>query len=117
MNRRKRIAIIAAVCATVYARDAVADDAPPPWHFKKAPTLTSAGGTVLTLPPGYYLADPTFDRLDAELRRAQDAETRLRAENESLRASATEGFGWRGAALVATGALAAGIAIGRLTFH
>jgi len=47
--------------------------------------------------------ESTWSRLDTEMRRLQDAETRLTAENESLRESANEiGFGWYalGAALV-----------------
>jgi len=61
------------------------------------------------LPPGHFVDGATWSRLDAELRRAHDAETRLAAENKSLR-GAVSGWqpGWKTLAV----ALAAGIAGG-----
>ncbi len=100
----RRAALLVAAVALAIPRNARADFPPDdtfatqrktrvaenngPLHFADSPTITSAAGTVLALPPGYYLTDPQFAALDAELRRAQDAETRLRAENDSLRESA-----------------------------
>lgn len=53
------------------------------------------GGSHLRVPPGWFLADEVWQRLDAETRRLQDAETRLTAENRSFRASsATWGPSW-----------------------
>lgn len=103
----RRAALIAAALAVAIPRTAGAE----PLHFVNGGTVTTPRGTVLELPPGYYLADDAFAALDAELRRAQDAETRLRAENESFRKSARDGGGWAPWALAA-GAFAAGIAIG-----
>ncbi len=66
---------------------------------------------MLELPPGYYLAEPAWNQIDAELRRAQDAETRLAAENKVFRKYAASGdLGWRGATLLATAAFGAGLA-------
>lgn len=45
-------------------------------------------GTKETHPPSYLLPMPDWDKLDAEVRRLQDAETRLKVENDSLRLSA-----------------------------
>lgn len=41
----------------------------------------------VSLPRGYYMDESTFDKLDAEVRRLQDSELRLKTENTSLRAS------------------------------
>lgn len=80
----------------------------PPLHFARPIVITTASGRTLDAPPGYYLADPTFAALDAELRRSQDAETRLGAENESLRRSASE----RPGLALLLGAAAIGVAAG-----
>jgi hypothetical protein len=50
------------------------------------------------LPPGYYFSEGAYNTLDAEVKRLQDAETRLGAENESLRKSAESGS-WKGYAI------------------
>lgn len=128
-RRQRRAALLTALLVLGVARDAHADPAPAPapacgttvvvpgageigWcrplHFKASPTITSAGGRVLTAPPGYYVIDETFAKLDAELRRAQDAETRLAAQNRSLRASASA----RPPVLALATALVVGIGIG-----
>ncbi len=41
-------------------------------------------GSVIT-EDGYYLTHPAYSKLDAEVRRLQESETRLAAENKSLR--------------------------------
>lgn len=43
------------------------------------------------LPPGHFVDEETWNKIDAELRRAQDSETRMRAENTQLRKSVS---GW-----------------------
>ena len=43
---------------------------------------------MLALPPGYFLDEPTWTKRDAELKLAQDLNTRLKAENDSFRKSA-----------------------------
>lgn len=107
------IAALAAACVVHLLTTRAAAEPAPTLRFRESPTITSARGTVLALPPGYYVPEPAWDALDAEVRRLQDAETRLAAENASLRASAKERppGGWGVAALV-TGALAAGITLG-----
>ena len=82
------------------------------------PGLLGLGSTIdgvelthYSLPLGtHILAPPAWSKLDAEMRRLQDAETRLTAENQSLRTQA--GSGWRpGWKLLAT-TLVIGTALG-----
>lgn len=124
-RRRRKLFALTVAAVLSYPLRAVADDSPPaaetpaaeapaavppPWQFNHAPTCTVAGLTV-ELPPGYYLAESAWTKLDAELRRAQDAETRLAAENNVFRRHAEAGnLGWRGAALLVSTAFAAGAA-------
>ncbi len=63
------------------------------YHLKSPSTLETEKGSVLQLPPGYFMDEPTWDERDREMRRLQDQETRLGAENRSLRESA-DGFPW-----------------------
>jgi hypothetical protein len=67
------------------------------------------GGNDLRLPPGYYLDEPNWNKLDLEVRRLQDQETRLTAENHSLRTSLG---GWQPGWKTLSGALLLGIAAG-----
>lgn len=66
----------------------------------------------LRLAPGYYLSEDGWDSLDLKVKHLQDQETRLGAENESLRKSARPGWWWWVTG-IAAGA-AAGYAAGRL---
>ncbi len=62
-----------------------------PSVFETTATCTTAGGAALTLPPGWWLVPPSdWKDLDAELSRLQVVETRLTAENLSLKTSALE---------------------------
>lgn len=61
-------------------------------HLKSTSTCTTAKGSTVALPPGYFLDEAKFAALDTEVRRAQDAETRLTAENGVLRTSVA---GWQ----------------------
>lgn len=73
------------------ARDAYGDECPDPGcHIKAPSTLTTQKGTVLTLPPGYFLDEPTFSKRDEELKLAKTLNVRLKAENDSLRKSAKD---------------------------
>lgn len=84
-----------AVGETVVPDDLVVEATPSPetplagfLHFVSPFHLKTDGGSELHLPPGYYLDEAKFTRLDNELRRLQEREVRLDAENKSLRASA-----------------------------
>lgn len=91
-----RLALVAFATVTLVARTAGADDNPcpdPGCRIKSSSTLVTEKGSVLKLPPGYFLDDTTFARRDRELREAQDRVTRLVAENQSFRKDA-EKFSW-----------------------
>lgn len=88
-----RMFIIASAVLALCAREAFGDENPcpdPGCHVKNGGVLATPKGTVLLLPPGYYLDEPTWKRRDDELKLAQELNTRLKAENESFRQSADE---------------------------
>lgn len=77
-------------------RTAWADENPcpdPGCHIKSPSTLTTEKGSILKLPPGYFLDEPTWSARDIELKAAQNRVTRLAAENESFRKDADK-FSW-----------------------
>lgn len=87
---------------------AVAD---PILHLQTPSTVTTDGGSNLRLPPGYFLDEPTMDVLDLEMKRLQDQENRLKAENESMRRSSKwSSTDWKVVGI----ALGAGFAAGSL---
>jgi len=76
-----------------------------PRRLGSAARCTTEAGSEVLLPPGVHLPEPVWLALDAEMRRLQDAETRLTAENASLKASLDKGgllttLKWLGAALL-----------------
>ena len=83
----KRRPIIVAMVLAMSARAA----ADPIYHLKTPSTLKTDGGSELRLPPGYFLDEQTWQERDLELKVAQEARTRLKAENASLRKSAADG--------------------------
>ncbi len=86
MRARRRVAL-AVVLVAALARSTAAE---PIYHIKSPSTLKTEKGSELQLPPGYFLDEKTWQERDLELKRAQEARTRLTAENESLRKSAGE---------------------------
>lgn len=82
---RRRVWLAVALVAAL-TREAAGDT----WHLKSPSEVTTQKGSHLTLPPGYFLDERTWQERDAELKRLQEDETRKKAENESLRKSATE---------------------------
>ncbi len=65
----------------------------PGCRIKSPSTLTTVKGSILVLPPGYFLDEPTWALRDSELKDAQNKVTRLKAENESFRKDADK-FSW-----------------------
>lgn len=108
---RHPLLIVAVVLVlTLVAASAAAE----PLRLTVSTTVSDGAGNERRLPPGYFLEDGTWSALDAELRRLQEAETRLAAENQSLRKSAGAPPRWWWVVVgVATGATA-GFAVGRL---
>src|SRR5574342_482848 len=117
MLTRNRLACSAAaaavallVAASAAAEPAVVpEDTPVQVHFSRRSEIRTEKGTELRLPPGYFFNEMAYDSVDLEMKRLQNAETRLTAENNSLRES--DGPGWGTVWLVA-GALALGVAAG-----
>lgn len=72
-------------------------------------TLEKNDGTQYLLPPGRFFDEPTWEMLDQELKRLQDQENRLGAENKSLRDSLG---GWRPGWITVTSFLLLGVASG-----
>lgn len=68
----------------------------------------------ITLPPGRFLDEDTWQRIDAEHRRLQNAETRLDAENRSLHDSVS---GWQPGWKILVGTLVLGFAGGAAAYH
>jgi hypothetical protein len=107
-------AIVAAVLALAPLLSASTAAADPPCTVRRCriespSTLKTDGGSELRLPPGTFFPAPLPEQVDAELRRLQDAETRLAAENAALRASADElPFGWGTVLAVLAAAVAGG---------
>jgi len=103
LRRRLAIAVIAA--GVLAARETHGD---PIYHVKSPSTLKTEKGSELKLPPGYFLDEETWRERDLELKQAQADRTRLKAENESLRKSASE-YPWAATALVGVFGVAVGI--------
>lgn len=103
MTGRHKATFAVLIVAALASRSA----ADPILHLKTPSAVHTQGGTDLTLPPGYFLDEPTFADKDAEMRRLQEQETRLNAENQSLRKSAKKSpWDWK----VVSAAFAAGCA-------
>lgn len=86
-----------------------APDLSAPLHLPSDSVIQTDGGSILRVPPGRYLREDLWTRLDAETKRLQDAETRLTATNASLRAT-LGGWqpGWWTVLAIATGGVGAG---------
>jgi hypothetical protein len=84
--RNRRISLVAALAVLLMAREAHADI----WHMRSPSTLETEKGSVLQLPPGYFLDEGTWQERDLEMRRLQELEVRLKAENRSFRDSASD---------------------------
>jgi hypothetical protein len=81
------LALLAALAGGAARADepvAVAEDAGPVHVHSPARCLTE-GGTDLRLPAGYYLPEPAWAKLDADLKAAENGVTELTAENNRLR--------------------------------
>lgn len=82
-------------------------------HLKSDADCVTAKGSKVHLPAGFALDEATWAARDAEYRRLQDAETRLTAENTSLKASASGSSHFVLIVSAVAAAFAAGYALGR----
>lgn len=81
------VSIAAVALALVASASARADEGEGATRFEGPITVITSEGQAITLPAGVFLTAPAFAKVDAEVIRLQEAETRLRAENASLLAS------------------------------
>lgn len=117
----KRLALVVALFVFLVGGRAFADEVKPlpEGHVR----LTTGNGELIApngdryfLPVGTHILDGTsWENLDGEHRRLQEQETRLKAENRSLRNSANEWSpGWRTVVFITAGALAIGFTAERI---
>ncbi len=94
--RRTAVVLLLSMPILLWTSTAVSDPLPVPVHIHSPSTVHTDGGSDLRLPPGYFLPESSWQQYDAETKRLQDAETRLNAENRSLKDSASVWQpGWR----------------------
>lgn len=120
MNRPHFAGLLVALMATLLATRAAGEPAPSTAPVmvctKESITLRADAGQEMRVPPGCYLPAPTYAAVDGEMRRLQDETTKLAAENESLRESASESpWGWGTLTALVT-AVALGVAAGGYYF-
>lgn len=113
MTRARLVAALVVAAALALPARAAAEP-PPPVHLKSGSSVTTDRGSVLRLPPGYFVTEDGWSKLDVEVRRLQESEVRLKAENESLRDSAES---WQPGWKTLAGALVAGISLGTWAFR
>lgn len=77
-------------------------------------TLVKDNGERYRLPPGRFFDEGTFQELDQELTRLQNLDTRLQAENDSLRESLDA---WRPGWLTVVASVLVGGALGVAGYH
>lgn len=115
MNR-KLLALVVAFVVSLLTTNAAAEPLSEVTPITESVTLRADSGAELRVPPGFFVPAPLWATLDAEIKRLQEAETRLAAENASLRASANDdGPGW-GTVLAIGSALAAGMIAGAIAY-
>lgn len=87
---RARRLFLAAVVVVLSSREAAGET----WHLKSPSEVVTEKGSKVALPPGYFLDEKSWQERDAELKAAQAERTRLKAENDSLRKSASDSSPW-----------------------
>ncbi len=90
MRPARRFAISLAIVLTLGPCDVSGE--PVNLRIKSSSRLTTDAGTDLRLPPGYFLDDASRAKLDLEVKRLQEVETKLTAENRTMRRALS---GWR----------------------
>lgn len=84
MRFRKALVAAAALVVFLWPSKAGAE----PIHFTRPFEVHIEGVEPLKLPPGYYFSEEERDKLDLHVRKIEDENTNLRAQNDSLRSSA-----------------------------
>lgn len=119
--RRKLAALtlLTLALARGVAADPLGDTAKPEKYVQtEAPRLLcmppAPPAKCIELPAGRFVSEDGWGRLDAEMRRLQDAETRLKAENASMRGSLDS---WSPGWMTMLGTFVAGAAAGAYLVH
>lgn len=104
------VALVVLLLSTRAATQPASDPEPAPHvHVLEPATITTDSGKSRRIPPGHFVDEPRWSLLDVEMRRLQDAETRLTAENASMRKTTSA---WRPGWKMLGSALLTGITVG-----
>ena len=109
----RRASWTAVACVALYSNIALADPLSGVAHLH-SPRLACLGvqealTDCIALPVGFFLDESSYSKLDVEMKRLQDAETRLTAENTSLRQSAKA---WQPGWITVLSTLTIGVIVG-----
>jgi hypothetical protein len=111
VSTRRRLVFAAAIAASLAAR-AAADPAPDLTkyvHLQSGSHVETGGGSQRDLPPGYFLDEPTFQKLDRDFKACQDDSTHKAAEIKVYKAEIEK---WQPGWMTLAGAIVAGAALG-----
>jgi hypothetical protein len=118
--RQHKVGIAATAIILALASRAAADPAPATpapttpdltryLHLQSGSHISTDGGTRIDLPPGYFMDEPTFKKLDVDVRALQDASTSKDAQIKVYRAALE---GWRPGWVTLGCAVLGGVALG-----
>ncbi len=115
MASPRKIAVVVVTLAALASR-AAADPqpAPPPdlshyVHLESRFHYKTDGGSEGDLPPGFFLDEPTWAKVDTDVKAMQDLQTRLLAENASMKKTLA---GWQPGWWTLGAALVSGVLLG-----
>ena len=108
------VAVVSMAIVTSAGSAQPTPDPAPPFVHLHSPRLACLGNQsepsgCIRLPAGYFLDEPTYDKLDVSVKALQDAKTKLEAENANLRKTvSTWQPGWKSLLVTTLTALALG---------
>ena len=108
ISRRTAVAV-----AVLVALSLPASAAAEPFRLHTAAQCVTEGGSDVELPPGIHLSEPDWEKIDAEIARLQEAETRLTAENAKAKELSSPDTSWWLLGLAFSAGIAAGVAASR----
>ena len=85
-----------------------------PTHIHSSSSVTTDGGSTLRLPPGYFMDEPSWDNLNVQVKKLQDLDTNLTAQNQAMQSSLSGWSpGWRTLAVAVVTGVALGVYLDR----